>query len=153
MAKFNADAYKKLLESKIKETIPKVLEEDVAPTIKEAVQYEVLKDVYSTYSAKVYEARMYEGGLVDEKYIQTNVDGMRITASITTPPNESLFGTKFTNDPMLIDWMDECRIAKLPGVSNAPWINKRRNIKQTITKGLFSSYFIAQLKSGMKKRF
>lgn len=152
MAKFNADAYKKLLESKIKETIPKILEEDVAPTIKDAVRYEIKKNVYDSYSPILYKRRDGNGGLLDSDNIQTNVDGMRLSARIITSPNESLFGTSITGNPMLIDWMDEGSIPILPGVKSAPWIDQRRNIKQTITNGIFKSYLRIRIISGLYKR-
>lgn len=147
MAKFNADAYKKALESKILDAVPKVLEKDVKPNISSVVRSELEKQIYRRYSPTEYIRRGTNGGLIDPDNTIIEIYDMRIKVSNNTVPNKSVFGTKFTNNPMLIDWIDEGSIYPLSSSSN-PWIDDRRYIKNTIADG-YKDYLMSVVKMGL----
>lgn len=152
MAKFNADAYKKALESKIIKAIPKILEEDVKPNASTMIRNEIKKSVYNTYTPVEYIRREARGGLLDPDNTVVQVDGLRISAKNITKPNDSLFGTPFHSNPMLIDLMDEGSIPILPGVKSAPWIDQRVGIKRKITNEFFKGLNMKKIIRGSLER-
>ena len=149
MAKFNADVYKKALESKILEAVPKILEEDVKPNVSTVVRSDIERLVYRRYSPTEYIRRGTKGGLIDPDNTVVKVDGMRIGVWNKTAPNKSVFGTKFTNNPMLIDWMDEGSIYPLSSFSSF-WIDGRVSIKEKIAND-YKDYVKSIVMQGLKK--
>ncbi len=153
MAKFNADAYKKALESKTLKAVSKTLREDIAPNVSSVVRTDLERYIYHRYSPTEYIRRGTNGGLIDPDNTFVGVynqgDGVRIRVLNKTMPNKSVFGTKFTNNPMLIDWIDEGSIYPLSSFSSS-WIDDRVSIKEKIANN-YKDYVKSIIRQGLKK--
>ena len=134
--KFDKNAYKKavasIMEKKTLGIVSNVVKNDVVPDLQYSVHRMIKEEVYDSYTPKQYRRRGTTGGLLDPNHTIVEYNDCSVKIRNTTSPAPSLFGTPFTNNPMLIDWMDEGSIARLPRVRFQPWIKDRKEIKKRI---------------------
>lgn len=129
---FNASDCKRDVKNRIIRAAQSVIEKDILPDLQYGVRRMIKEEVYDSYTPKVYERRSNNDGLLDPDRTVIDFDGYNVKVRVTTPPAPSIFGTPITSNPMLIDWMDEGSIARLPHVRFQPWIRNRTGIKKRI---------------------
>ena len=130
--KFNLEDYKKAVQESAIRAAQSVIQNDILPDLQHNVRRIVKEEVYDSYIPKQYERRGEAGGLLNLNHIVTDFDGFHARIRSTASPAPSLFGASITGNPMLIDWMDEGLIARLPHVRFQPWIKDRKEIKKRI---------------------
>ena len=83
----------KELEKELQEKIDIALLTDVAQVVTEVMQDHIAKDVYEVYSPKMYERRLNENGLLDEKNINSSIEGNTLIIENNT------LGSSYYYDP------------------------------------------------------
>ena len=130
--KFNLADYKRAVQESAIRAAQSVIQNDILPDLQHSVRRMIKEEVYDSYTPSQYERRGEAGGLLDPNHIVTDFDGFHARIRSTASPAPSLFGTPITNNPMLIDWMDEGVIVRLPRVRFQPWIKDRKGMKKRI---------------------
>lgn len=138
MAKFSAKVYAQKIQKKAEKSIPKALENAIAPYVERAMYLTIKENVYDSYSPHVYERRGSNGGLLDRRNIISQVDGTRLRVKNIAQPNDSLFGTPLYSEPsgLLYKWIDE---GTVPPINMYPWQRRRKNLTAKMNNYLFES--------------
>ena len=126
------------------------LVEDVVPVVKETMQAEVQNTVYSVYEPSVYQRRLYNGGLMDEKNYHSELiaDG---TVAITndTPINDAYGGS---NSMSLTEQVITGQGYDYQGSGTGAYLQPRDFISATEEDLVASGLHVTALKAGLAKR-
>ena len=150
--KFNLEDYKKAVQEGAIRAAQSVIQNDILPDLQHSVRRMIKEEVYDSYIPKQYERRGEAGGLLDSNHIVTDFDGFHARIRSTASPAPSLFGMPITSNPMLIDWMDEGSIARLPHVRFQPWIKDRKGIKKRMAYDIvIDGALVSKIADGLRR--